>query len=226
MFSERSITLLEKPQGAMVFNLARFTAGPETCLNNIPPGVPGTYSWFQNIKYPDAPDALYEALIRDIERPKFVERSGTISPYYNVGIRSFGKLSSGKQSRLKQALRNKSFRTYLHHAVENAILFQSPLYVGKAIDLQNRIRQHLAAESTLRLRLAQTGIAIDHSILLVCPLWISHEDEYHPEYEPSEDSEEQSNYDQDEELQEEQYEDLFEEIFSRLFSPQFTIRIG
>ncbi len=212
----------------MVINLSLFQSGSETCLNYIPPGVSGIYSWFQNFKYQDDPESLFNSLIEDIERPKFTERSGVISPYYHVGIRSFGKISDSKRKRLKEALYQEDFRRHFQHALGNAILFQSPLYVGKASDLQVRVRQHLASDSVLRNRLNAVGINIDQALLMICPIWGEAEsNEYSNQ--PQEDL---PSLDEcipellDESSSMDQQEDLFEEVFSRLFSPQFSIRLG
>ena len=210
----------------MVMNLALFPAGSETCINYIPSGLGGIYAWFRNYKYSEDPDALYEQILADCERPKFAERTGIISPYYHVGIRSYGKLSEGKAEKLKEALRNPDFRQHFHYAIGNSILFQSPLYVGKAFDLRTRIKQHLMPNSILRSRLGDIGIPIDDCILMVCPLWNSHNSLNEKLF--GEDIEQDSEEEQDtaDERPRSGYEDLFEEIFSRLFSPQFSIKLG
>lgn len=212
----------------MVINLSLFKSGSETCLNYIPSGVSGIYSWFQNFKYPDDPEAFFSALIEDIERPKFIERSGVISPYYHVDIRSFGKISDGKRKRLKQALAQDDFRQHFHYALGNAILFQSPLYVGKASDLRVRIKQHLESDSILRNRLGGVGINIDHALLVICPIWTEsqHEASQNQFFDESPISEEIIEDSSDNTFPLDTQEDLFEEIFSRLFSPQFSIRLG
>jgi hypothetical protein len=227
MLQEISITHLDKPEGTMVFSLPQFPAGPETCLNFIPNGMSGIYAWFQSYKYSDDPKVLFEQLVSDIERPKFTEREGIISPYYHVGIRSFGKLSDGKRARMREALEDIDFRQHLHHAMGNSILFQSPLYVGKAANLKKRIGQHLSPTSPLRARLNAVGIELDMSKLMICPLFSaftptdSRQDNIYNFGDISE-----SEIDYDDTGPPERYEELFEEIFSRLFSPQFSIKLG
>ncbi|HEX8705011.1 MAG TPA: hypothetical protein VF815_39630, partial [Myxococcaceae bacterium] len=54
--------------------------------------------------------------------------------------------------------------------METAILFQQPLYVGKAQNLIERIEQHLAPRSKLRSRLDDASIDIDAAKLLVLTL--------------------------------------------------------
>jgi hypothetical protein len=226
VFYGKSITHLEKPAGSMILNLSLFPAGPETSLNFIPDGLAGTYAWFQTYRYSDDPEALYSQLVADIERPKFSERSGVISPYYEVGIRSFGKLSAGKRERLQEALKNSDFRQHLHHAIGNSIFFQSPLYVGKASDLKIRIGQHLSPNSVLRARLDESGISIDTAMLMLCPIWNGED----PQPSIYDESVEPPISDDDETGDDlpigERYEDLLEEIFSRIFCPQFSIKLG
>ena len=227
MLQDISITHLDKPEGTMVFSLPKFPTGPETCLNFIPSGMSGIYAWFQTYKYSDDPKVLYEQLVSDIERPKFTEREGTIAPYYHVGIRSFGKLSDGKRERIREALEDIDFRQHLHHAIGNSILFQAPLYVGKATNLKKRIGQHLSPTSPLRTRLKAVGIDLDMSKLMICPLYsaFTPTDSHQDHADNSEESSE-SEIDFEDTEPSERYEELLEEIFSRLFSPQFSIKLG
>jgi hypothetical protein len=102
---------------------------------------------------------------------------------------------------LERALERPSFRATLQHTLSLSILFQTPLYVGKAANLRMRIGQHLNEGSELSSRLAEVGVAIRMSSLLLLPLAV-----------------EQAGNEAD--------EDLHEEIFSRLFNPLFTLRYG
>ena len=139
-------------------------------MGYIPSATQGIYAWFRSFHYPDDPELLFQKLVEDIERPKFSERIGIINPYYEIGVRSFGKVSDGKRGRLKEALTNPSFRDELKQAIGNSILFQSPLYVGKSSNLRSRVEQHLALGSPLRSRLESVGIELDNSLLMICPL--------------------------------------------------------
>lgn len=229
MFTSQSIIHLAKPDGAMIVNLPLFPLGVRTALNYIPDNTAGIYAWFRTFKYSDDPEMLFAQIIADIERPKFVERTGVIAPYYQVGVSSYGKLSDGKRQRLIEAMKCSRFREDLKQVLGNSIMFQAPLYVGKASNLRIRIEQHLSSESILRLRLDAVGIDIEKSLLMICPLgdsgWdtVTHENTWDMLRET------ESHDDDDDELEQprlEKYEDLYEEIFSRLFSPQFTVKIG
>jgi len=229
MFTNKSVTRLDNPKGAMILNLPLFPAGCQTAMGYIPSSTQGIYAWFRSFHYPNDPDLMFQKLVEDIERPKFSERIGVINPYYEIGVRSFGKVSDGKRGRLKEALNNFSFRQELKHAIGNSILFQSPLYVGKSSNLRSRVEQHLALGSPLRTRLEAVGIELDNSLLMICPLggndWEANDSDLDEQTDVS-DILEESSLDGDQNALVERYEDLFEEIISRLFSPQFSERIG
>lgn len=211
----------------MVINLPLFPVGSRTAINYIPNRTSGIYAWFRNYRYPDAPDAFFEKLIEDIERPKFIERTGNISPYYQVGIRSYGKLSDGKRLRLKEAIKRQEFRDELQQALGNSIMFQSPLYVGKATNLRKRVAQHLAPDGLLRNRLQGIGVDLDNSLLLIYPLGdASSDNEIDSELSDCDSEDVVDTAENAGNAESMGNEDLFEEIYSRLFSPQFSIRLG
>lgn len=203
------------PEGAFILNLCHFERGPDSALQRIPLRTAGTYSWFQTYIYPENEDDFFEALVRDLEATKFQARSGAIKPYYHVAITSKGWLGDSKGARLKNALKNPEFKKGLVDTLACSMLLQSPLYVGKSVDLRRRIGEHLQAESDLRVRLAGSGINIDQASVLIVPNRdidvadpdITSDTDFVPEDDP-------------------QYELLYEEIFSRLFNPRFTIRLG
>ena len=197
-------------------NLSHFERGPDSALQRIPQRTAGTYSWFQSYIYPENEDDFYEALIKDLEATKFQSRSGSIKPYYHVAITSKGGLGESKAERLKAALKNPEFKKGLIDTLACSTLLQSPLYVGKSVDIRRRIGEHLEAESDLRVRLAASGINIDQASVLIVP---NHDMDAVFKLEFADES--------DVILQDDpQYELLYEEVFSRLFNPRFTIRLG
>ncbi len=231
MIGTQSVYNLTEPEGATLLNLGRFSAGSMSAISYIPKDVRGFYAWFRSYDYPDDPNRFFERLLEDIAAPKFASRNGFISPYHMVEIASGGDMTPSRKKALRQALDNPSFLASLKSGLFHSILFQSPLYVGKAINLRKRITSHLAEASPLRKRLGGAGLDIDRCLLFVFP---------HQEDEDSITSHSSPTLDEDEEdieAQEGDTEDVFsneelehevllEEVFSRLFSPQFTLRIG
>jgi hypothetical protein len=223
MIGAGAVTILKEPEGAILLNLGRFPGGFETALDRMPGGAAGVYSWYRAFNYPDDPETLLQHLIHDLEAPKFIERSGSIKPYYDITIKSKSWFSEAKKASLKSALDDQIFRRGLLDTLSLSVLLQAPLYIGKAVDLRNRISTHLKEGSILRERLAQAGVSIDRTLLLIIP---------NPEN-PRDDGDQLKNVeanamseDIDDESPQSAHELLYEEIYSRLFNPQFTIRLG
>ncbi|WP_193211131.1 hypothetical protein [Luteolibacter marinus] len=165
--------------------------------------------------------------MRDIDAPKFIERSGAIKPYYDVTIRSKSWFSDGKRDSLRTAVEDPAFRQGLISTLNLAVLLQAPLYIGKAIDLRQRIGTHLKEGSTLRERLNQASVDLDRTLLLLLPnplIGLDRESELADlKNEPDEEAE---GCLEEDEVAPTGHEELYEEIYSRLFNPQFTIRLG
>lgn len=221
MLNAKPVIHLNEPQGSFLLNLALFPTGPDGALSRIPAETAGIYAWFRSFHYPSDPDSLYEALMADIVAPKFQPRRGAIKPFYEVEISSKSWFSEGKTKQLQAALRDPLFRDGLLQSLRWSVLFQAPLYIGKSINLRQRIKSHLSEGSPLSERLRSVQVDIKKSLLLIVPNQAI--DVISPENTPSPngdapDSELESPYDT--------HELLYEEIFSRLFSPLFTLRIG
>jgi len=225
MIGSRSVYNLAEPKGATLLNLGKFPAGGISALDYIPKDSRGFYAWFRSYDYPENPDCFVERLLEDIAAPKFAPRQGFVSPYHQVEIASGGDMTPGRKDALKKAIKNPEFFAALQSGLFHSILFQSPLYVGKAINLRNRVKSHLSATSPLRERLAAVGLNLDRCLVLVFPHKVD-EDEFDipsPDDEVSSNESDMEALHSDEELE---HEILLEEVFSRLFSPQFTLRIG
>jgi len=218
----KSVVQLEIPKGAFILNLCHFERGPDSALLRIPQRTAGIYSWYKTYIYPENEDDFYYVLIRDLEAAKFQSRSGSIKPYYNVEISSKGWLSESKALSLKAALKNAEFKKGLLDAFSCSTLLQSPLYVGKSVDLRRRIGQHLQAESDLRVRLANAEINIDTASILIIP----NTDSDAAEGSYNADNQEKTAESEIIPVDDPQFELLYEEVFSRLFNPRFTIRLG
>lgn len=109
--------------------------------------------------------------------------------------------------------------------LDNALLFQQPLYIGKATDLYLRIRNHLGEGSILRERLRIAGHNIDRCRLLIVR---TSDDSSSFATETIDEDECGSEFfeESDSEFSEVDLENLLEDILSRLFLPSFTLRYG
>jgi hypothetical protein len=208
----KAVVELAHPEGAALFNLSAFEFGPEAVLDRIPTAQNGIYAWFRGYKFRKDVEGLAEDLGAALRAPKFQQRTGSIAPYYELTLRSKTTFSEAKQGELKSALQKEEFRHNLSRALEWSILFQSPLYVGKSLDIRTRITQHLRPDSDLTLRLRSAEIELSQCYLLTMPLASLEESSL-------KDNNADSTRDHGDEA-------LFEEIFSRLFNPLFSIRLG
>ncbi len=201
----KPVVTLNSESGIFILNLMSFSSGPAAALDRIPQSQSGVYAWYRAFDYPDAPEAFYSALLEDVAQKKFADRTAPVLPHYTVTVASHAAFSENKKESLRIALQSDSFRKELRQALSYGILFQTPLYIGKAKNVRKRISQHLDPDSPLRARLQSIGIDIKKCSLLIIPT----------DSAPGvDDSAETAT------------EALYEEVFSRLFNPHFSIRYG
>ncbi len=189
------------PSNLLLINMGKINGGNHSVLRRVPDETPGIYAFYRSLSITEEPEAAMHDILRNIEAKKFADRSGNIGPIYNVTIKSHTSISDGKKRALIKALARPKFRATLQHTLSLSILFQTPLYIGKASNLRARIEQHLNEGSELSVRLGEVGVVIRSASLLLFPL-------------------------DDDNAGDEADEELHEEIFSRLFNPLFTLRYG
>lgn len=207
------VTQLKEREGAFIINLPMFKGNTAAILDRIPPETSGMYAWFRCYDFSDDDQQFFDQLLAEIEKPKFYPRSGNVRPYYGVKIESRSYISEVKRQQLRSAFTRQSFVKDLRDALKTSLLFQTPLYIGKASDLKRRIEQHLSPASELRARLSAVSTEIEETLLLMIPAEAT-------EFEQADCSDVENSQDED------PLESLYEEVFSRLFLPQFTIRLG
>ena len=204
----KPVVVLNSAAGIFVLNLTLF-ASVAAALHRIPDDTPGIYAWYRYFHYPDNPDTFFESVLSDIEQKKFIDRNALVPPHFEVTIASHAAFSPSKREALQKALKVDSFRNDLRQALSYGILFQTPLYIGKAQHLRKRIQQHMESDSPLRTRLQLVGIDIRRCSLVFIPT-------NPPADAPSVPAE----------AEETAAEALYEEVFSRLFNPHFSIKYG
>ncbi len=102
--------------------------------------------------------------------------------------------------------------------LENSLLLQQPLYIGKAENLKKRIYTHLSPSSVLRTRLMSANYNIEKCKLLIIGINSIKNLEYRDD--------ELENDDYEDEVSNTDSERLTEDILSRLFLPSFSINYG
>jgi hypothetical protein len=131
------------------------------------PAAPGVYAWFRTVHVPAnrGESAFVEAIAEAIEAPAAPDHSARLGPMHSATLQSRSELSASKRTLLEARAEDPTFRNTVARVVEAAAVLQAPLYVGKAQDLQQRIRQHLEPMSDLSVRLRAAGIRIDDCTL-------------------------------------------------------------
>lgn len=216
IFGDDSFQKLD--EDIVLFNLAQMS-GNDALLGRIRNDFGGVYAWYRRFEIDEAiindPEKFIAYVLQELQKRHCVEREARLAPAHRITLSADSSFL--KEDELKIWAKNPMFRRLLLNLLENAMLFQQPLYIGKAVNLYKRIFNHLQPDSNLRSRLADAGHNIDKCrlLLLYIPAELS-KIEKAGETEESDDSEEAQL----------PSELLIEDILSRLFLPTFTIRYG
>ena len=199
-----------------LYNLSRIR-GVDSVISRIPERWSGVYVWYRSFM-PDAAlaedsESFFTFILEEIYKKHCSVREASLPPSYGIMLKP--QTSFPKEDLLKQLSSDKPFRELVLGLLDNSIIFQQPLYIGKSENLSNRIKNHLKETSTLRLRLQEAGHEID-----LCKLLLIKTGENHLPLSSNESG------DSDSELPDIESEQLIEDILSRLFLPSFTLRYG
>lgn len=211
-------------EGLFVLDLRRLKGGASAIKRRIPSKTPGIYAWYRGFSLPSSDDASPEDFARSLilaaTSAHCADREARLPPSLKVLLQPHQAMSEKKQRAVVAYCRSLSFRRLITQLLEMAILFQQPLYVGKAASLADRIEQHLSPRSPLRQRLDGAGISLDSTKLLFLTL---DESEFSDlaVIDPADVLDD--DIDTSSELP---LELVMEEVFSRLFHPSFTLRYG
>jgi hypothetical protein len=206
-------------ENTFLYDLSKIR-GTSAILNRIPDNMSGVYAWYRNFQLNasaiDSSEVFVSSILSELFKPHCVTRETRLPPSHRLILKSETVLSRQKQEALKYYADNSNFRELLVTLLSNCLLFQQPLYIGKAINLKNRIRNHLNIESLLRERLKEAEHDIEKCRLLIlgCPENL--------DYLTSEniDTEEE----QESEISQLAPEALIEDILSRLFLPSLLTK--
>jgi hypothetical protein len=196
------MTITRKLSRSEVIDCGLIRGGSESILAKVP-DVAGVYAWYRRIVPPDPENAsgrqYAEFIAAEIRQPHMLSRSASLASVFKMQLSSRRRLSSAKLEPLEHLCENLSFRRLLYELLTSeSLLFQQPLYIGKANSLRQRISDHLMGRSPLRQRLARAGVNIEQSVLSYIEV---------------------NELPQDTNL-------MLEEILSRLFYPPFVERMG
>jgi hypothetical protein len=140
-------------------HFARAVGGTRTVCERLP-CAPAVYAWFRaiDLPLPSGSEDFVESILRLIATPAAPEHRARLGPLHSVVLESGSRLSRSKLAYLSSLAENETLRRYISLVVRRASLLQSPLYVGKARDLQQRTEQHLSPMSELAVRLRAANI--------------------------------------------------------------------
>ncbi len=130
---------------------------------------PAVYAWYRSFNnlidcdtaenFLLAIDSYFDAKVSD----KF---NGKLGYLYDITIQeSGGSLSEKRYNLLKKIAQKPNKREILSKILKDAELLQSPLYVGKAINLRKRIGDHISGYSELLNRFENAGINFRQCVL-------------------------------------------------------------
>ena len=132
---------------------------------------PGIYAWYRALDmrrwvsdkclFEKKLDELFNASLSDL----FEQKVGII---YNVSIfEKGGDIGHRKKEWLEKLISNLSGRNILCDALLILQNMQSPLYIGKTINMRDRIAQHIVGRSDLESRLEKACIKIEQCYIKV-----------------------------------------------------------
>lgn len=201
-----------------LYNLSKIR-GIDAVTSRIPETWSGVYVWYRSFipdsKLVEDPEKFFEFILEELYKKHCSSREASIPPSYGIVLKP--QIFFPKQDLLRKFSKDKSFRELVLSLLDNALIFQQPLYIGKSEDLRSRIKSHLKETSVLRSRLREANHEIDQ-----CKLLLIKTGEYFSKI-----AEDIDELDIDEgEIPEKESEQLIEDILSRLFLPSFTLRYG
>ncbi len=189
-----------------MFTYIDFTKLPGGCVAACDrlPNLPGVYAFFRCLRVPLHADAteFAKSINAVVSQKAATVKDAKAGSLHRVTLDSWSDLSPAKKLTLDNLSNDPQFRSYLASILETVSLMQSPLYVGKAENLQKRIIQHLDPMSDLSTRLREVGIYIPKTILAYCVV-------DNMLFEPTPDS-----------------LFLIEELVTRICRPGFVCRVG
>jgi len=212
-------------ENVVLYDLAQMR-GTSALLSRIPKSIGGVYAWYRCFELdPSAkndPEVFVASILNELYKDHCAPRETRLPPSHRIRLQS--ETSFSKESVLKEFAVDPSFRQLLLMILENSLIFQQPLYIGKATNLHSRILSHLREGGILCERLAAAGHNINRCKLLLI----------HTSYSSSslrlddadEEDEIENQVSENCELSEYTSEMLVEDILSRLFVPSFTLRYG
>ena len=130
---------------------------------------PAIYAWYRSLRIGDSvgsPEAFIEKLQQLLSAKLSDKFSGRLGYLYEIIVQEgSGGLTKKKQRLLEEISKSLVGREKIADILESSTFLQSPLYVGKALDLRIRVGEHVTGASGLSNRLLAADILIEQCIL-------------------------------------------------------------
>lgn len=125
---------------------------------------PGVYAWYRDINldpYLNSEDAFLAAIDSLLSANLSDGFKNKIGLLYELTLTErSGQLSPRKQNWLREICSYQEGRSIVSKILRSSNPFQSPLYIGKSINIRYRITEHLNSQSDLLERLENASIDI------------------------------------------------------------------
>ncbi len=155
-------------ENILLYDLAQI-CGTNAILNRIPSSTGGVYAWYRRFQLEpsvaDDPELFIKFLLDELCKGHSAPREARLPPAHRIILQP--ETCFSKEALLKEFAADASFRQLLFMLLNNSLIFQQPLYIGKATNLYSRIRSHLREGSIFRERLVSAGHNINKCRLLL-----------------------------------------------------------
>lgn len=140
------------------------------------PRVPGIYIWTADLRDIGAsavnrdPDEVFTELQKRVSSPRGEPlESGMVGNYRHIAIQDRPpQLTPASSRRMAEMITARNL--HLEWAFLCATMFQRPLYIGKAVNLATRIRNHVKPGSHLSGELERLGLTVSECTVLLLPV--------------------------------------------------------
>ena len=131
--------------------------------------LPAVYAWYRSLELAaaTASEGTFLAAIEGLLSAKLSDKfSGCLGYLYEVTVQeSGGSLGERNHLLLEQISRDPRSRVHLASILQAATYLQAPLYVGKALNLRQRIGEHVTGASGLLQRLNEAALPMESCVL-------------------------------------------------------------
>ncbi len=156
--------------GDSTFSTVRFSQiATAEARNLILKESPAVYAWYRSLDLASSTTSAsrFLAAIEILLSAKLSDRfSGRLGYLYEVSVQEAGGgLGERNRDLLERISRDPTGRLHLASILQTATYLQAPLYVGKALNLRQRIGEHVTGVSGLLGRLSEAALPMESCVL-------------------------------------------------------------